>query len=229
MSEAARESVSTTPDSGQAAESARPGTSLAEARPRRAPPPVPARTSLPARMTRAVSGLGPYLQYQLMKVGVAGIAGAGVAVAAAVFAVATLLPGQHALTRLDQEIARAQASAHSRGTSVEDGITRLVSSLPTREQMPAVLGLVLEQAQKAGVALDSGRYSYTPAKGGHIARYEMEFPVKAAYPNIRDFIDRTLTAVPAAGLDKLRLERKAVGESVVNADVRFVVFVRGGA
>jgi hypothetical protein len=179
-------------------------------------------------MTRVAGGLGPYLQYQLMKVGIAGVAGAGIAVAAAVFAVATLLPGHDAVSRLDQEIARAREAGRA-GPPVEDGITRLVSSLPAREQMPAILGLVLEQAQKAGVVLDSGRYTYTPAKGGHVGRYEMEFPVKAAYPNIRDFIDRTLNAVPAAGLDKLRVERKAVGDSVVNADVRFVIFVRGEA
>ena len=36
-------------------------------------------------------------------------------------------------------------------------------------------------------------------------------------------------AVPAASLEKLRFERKAVGEQVVNADVGFVVFVRGEA
>ena len=59
-----------------------------------------------------------------------------------------------------------------------------------------------------------------------MGRYELEFPVKAPYPNVRDFINRTLSAVPAAGLDKLRIERKVVGDPVVSADIRFVVFVR---
>jgi hypothetical protein len=34
--------------------------------------------------------------------------------------------------------------------------------------------------------------------------------------------------VPAAALGKLRLERKAVGDAIVVADVVFVVFVREG-
>jgi hypothetical protein len=59
-----------------------------------------------------------------------------------------------------------------------------------------------------------------------VGRYELEFPLKAEYPKVRDFINRTLNAVPSAGLDKLRIERKAVGDALVNADVRFVVFVR---
>ena len=32
--------------------------------------------------------------------------------------------------------------------------------------------------------------------------------------------------VPAAGLGKLHVERKAVGDQVVNANIGFVVFVR---
>jgi hypothetical protein len=79
------------------------------------------------------------------------------------------------------------------------------------------------------VSIDKGRYAYVPAKAGSIGRYEVEFPVSAAYPAIRTFINGTLTAVPAASLEKVRFERKAVGEQVVNADVGFVVFVRGEA
>ena len=92
--------------------------------------------------------------------------------------------------------------------------------------MSGVIGQIVAQAKTAGVSLDTGRYVYTPAKGGEIARYELEFPVKASYPDIRAFIDHTLTAVPSAALGKLRVERKTVGDAVVNADVGFVVFVR---
>jgi hypothetical protein len=89
-----------------------------------------------------------------------------------------------------------------------------------------VIGQIFIQAKEAGVPLDTGHYVYSPAKAGAIARYDLEFPVKASYPDIRGFINRTLTAVPAAALGKLHVERKAVGDQVVNADIGFVVFVR---
>ena len=41
-----------------------------------------------------------------------------------------------------------------------------------------------------------------------------------------DFIDRILTNIPAAGLHKLTVQRKVVGDTQVNADVRFVIFIR---
>jgi len=103
---------------------------------------------------------------------------------------------------------------------------RLVESLPTRNQIPAVIGLIYAQAKEAGVPLDTGHYVFSPPKASTLARYDVDFPVKASYPDIRKFINHTLTAVPAAALAKLHVERKTVGDPIVNADIGFVVFVR---
>lgn len=176
-------------------------------------------------LREAAGQIVPQLQYQIARLGIAGQAGLVAFVAAAALAIAALLPGQHALQSLHQQIAQAQHPYTAPG--IEEAIPRLVSSLPTRGQIPAVISQMYAQAQAAGVSLDKGRYAYAPPKAGAIGRYQVEFPVAAAYPAIRTFIDGTLTAVPAASLDKLRLERKAVGEQVVNADIGFIVFVRG--
>jgi hypothetical protein len=104
---------------------------------------------------------------------------------------------------------------------------QFAASLPTREQVPALLGVVLAQATDAGVVLEQGRYSFTPATSNRLARYTFEFPVKANYGNIRTFIDKSLAALPALGLDKLHVERKNVGDMVVSADVGFVIYLRG--
>jgi hypothetical protein len=104
---------------------------------------------------------------------------------------------------------------------------QFAASLPTREQIPGILKVVLTQATEAGVALDQGRYTFSPATSNRLARYTFEFPVKANYGNIRSFIDKSLAALPALGLDKLHVERKTVGDVVVNADVGFVIYLRG--
>ena len=192
------------------------------------PPPAPARaarTEIMGRTRATLARIVPQTQYQLVRIGPAGQAGLAALVAAAVIAVSVLIPARNAIRTLSADIAQAQHQPHTAGTL--QGIPGFVASLPTRAQIPAVIGLVFEQAQKAGVPLDNGHYAFSPAKSGGVARYELEFPVKASYPNIRDFINSTLTAVPAAGLDKLHVERKAVGDTVVSADIRFVIFVRG--
>jgi hypothetical protein len=192
------------------------------------PPAVRSRSGLEllAQLRSAAGQLVPQLQYQIARLGIAGQAGLAAFVAAAALAIAVLLPAYKSLQGLQGELIRIQ---HPVTTPNIVTVPHLVASLPTRAEIPAVIGKIYAQAQTAGVSIDKGRYAYVPAKAGSIGRYEVEFPVSAAYPAIRTFINGTLTAVPAASLDKLRFERKAVGEQVVNADVGFVVFVRGEA
>lgn len=194
--------------------------------PRVATVPLAGRAAALERVQAVAGQLVPQLQYQIMRLGTAGQAGLAALIAALAVAIGALVPAYHALQMLNADITRIQHPTAV--NNIDQAIPRLVASFPTRAQIPAVLGQVFAQAQAAGVPLNTGRYVYTPAKAGATAHYELEFPVKAGYPEIRTFINRTLTAVPAAALDKLHVERKAVGDQVVNADIGFVVYVRGG-
>jgi hypothetical protein len=192
------------------------------------PSPVLAKGSgvaLLGSLREAAGQVIPQLQYQISRLGIAGQAGLGAFAAAAVLVIAAVIPAHHALQSLQSQIVNLQHPLSAPG--VEPAVPRLVASLPTRGQIPAVIGQIYNQAQTAGVPLNKGQYAYVPAKAGTVGRYEVEFPVTAAYPAVRAFIDGTLTAVPAASLGKLHIERKAVGEQAVNADIGFIVFVRG--
>lgn len=191
-----------------------------------APVSAPANSAL-ERVQAAAGQVVPYLQYRVMRLGVAGQAGLAALTAAVAIAIGALIPAYNAMQTLSADLVRAQHGPG--GYSLEQAVPRLMASLPTRGQMPAVLAQVYAEAKAAGVPLDTGRYTFTQGKGGSVAHYDLEFPVKGAgYPAIRTFINRTLTVVPAASLEKLQIERKAVGEQAVNADIGFVVFVRSG-
>lgn len=191
--------------------------------------PQPAAARAPSALARAQAAAGqlvPRLQYLVARVGVAGQVGVAALAEAVAVAIGVLLPAYHAMHALSADVAAAQVTPG--GYSVEQAVPRLMASLPTRGQIPAVLGEIYAQAKAAGVPLDTGRYVFTPAKGGQVARYDLEFPVKGAgYPALRTFINRTLNAVPAASVGKLQVERKAVADQAVSADIAFVVFVRG--
>ena len=180
-----------------------------------------------ARVWESLAQAAPLACYRILRLGPAGIAGLAATLAAAAISLTALVTVRSATDALTLRLERAQLHPNLE-TSTELGIARVMGELPTRGQIPAVIGLMLREARAAGVALDTGHYVYTPSKAGGVARYELEFPVKAGYVGVRDFINRTLTAVPAASLEKLHIERKGIGDTVVNADVRFVVFVRSG-
>lgn len=167
----------------------------------------------------------PIAWYRLTRVGPAGIIGATATLAALIVATVAVVSGRNSTAALMTQLAQAQGQPSAAAAS-HAGITNVVASFPSRDQIPAVVGIVYEQARAANVALDTGHYTYSAPKAGSVGRYELEFPVKADYPSVRSFIDKTLSAVPAAGLDKLRIERKAVGDPTVSANIRFVVFVR---
>jgi hypothetical protein len=169
--------------------------------------------------------LVPHARYQLTRLGPAGVIGAAACVAAAIILTVALISLRTANDRLSEQILRAQ-HRHAPSITPEQGLTRVVAQLPARAQMPAVLGQILQHAHAAGIELEKGQYSYSAATKGEIARYEADFPVTAPYPVVRDFIDRILTNIPAAGLQKLTIQRKVVADAQVNADVRFVIFVR---
>ena len=169
----------------------------------------------------------PRARYELMRVGPAGLAGSGLLVAAALAGLVLLMPGHRSLIELRSELTRAghvQPAADASDRTPQ----QFAAALPTREQIPALLGLVFMQASDAGLVLPQGRYAFSPASTNRLAHYSFEFPVKADYGKIRSFIDKSLLAIPALGLDKLHVERKNVGETDVSADVGFVIYMRGG-
>jgi len=188
--------------------------------------PVTSRTALQARAEQMLVRAVPQMKYQLMRVGPAGLTGIGVLLAAAVAAIVLLLPAHQSVLALRDELTKA---GHTMPATVKPAQSpqQFTASLPTRAQIPGILGVVLAQATDAGIELQQGRYTFSPATGSRLARYTFEFPVKADYGNIRAFINKSLAAVPALGLDKLHVERKNVGDTLVSADVGFVIYLRG--
>jgi hypothetical protein len=194
-----------------------------------APEPLPAPRvpmTLQSRADRIMVRAIPELRYRVARMGMTGVAGTLSLLAAAVLAIVVWLPAHHAIRSLAEQLSQV---SQLRPVPATQTLTphQFAGTLPTRGQIPALLGTVLVQANDAGVVLEQGKYTYTPAAGNRLARYAFEFPIKADYASIRSFINKSLAAVPALGLDKLRIERKNVGDPTVNAEVGFVIYMRG--
>jgi hypothetical protein len=188
--------------------------------------PAPRPMALQQRAERVLVRAIPQIRYQLMRVGPAGLSGLVALVVAAGLGLGLLMPAQHSVVALSTELTKAGHAIP--GSVVQDTSPRkFAATLPTREQVPAMLGVVLAQATDSGIVLEQGRYTYSPATASRLARYTLEFPVKGEYSSVRGFINNSLAAIPALGLDKLHVERKNVGDTLVNADVGFVIYLRG--
>lgn len=181
---------------------------------------------LQLRAQRMLVRAVPQLRYQLMRVGPAGLTGLAVLMSAVVAAIAVLMPAHRSVVALREELSKSGHAIPSE-TRPEQTARQFSAMLPTRAQIPALLGVVLMQATDSGIALDQGKYTFSAATSTRLARYSFEFPVKGDYASVRTFIDKSLAAVPALGLDKLNVERRNVGDTQVTADVTFVIYMRG--
>jgi hypothetical protein len=196
--------------------------------PKTSTPPVPAATAgasaalqtFQNTTTRALAEA----MYQMRRIGMAATAGIATVVLAATLFLANNLPQGAAVAALKSQLLRM--APVGKGASVAAPVGASLASLPPRGEAPNVVAKILEEANAAGVELPRGEYEYVPARDGVAARYRMTFPLRASYPKIREFMDRTLVALPAVAVDGLRIERKNVGDDSVDAELKLSAYVR---
>lgn len=161
--------------------------------------------------------------YQARRLGAATIAGIAAVVLAMTLFIANNLPQGSAVAALKSQLAHLVPVAKGVGAPLSGAV---LAALPPRGEAPEIVAKILEEARASGVELPRGQYEYLPARDGVAARYRMTFPVHATYPQLREFMDRTLVALPAVAVEGLRVERKAVGEPGVDAELRLSAYVR---
>ena len=179
--------------------------------------------------TAALRDLAPRTRLAARRLGPTGLAGLALLVAAVIVVFGVVQPIHHQASDLQTQLSAldtARSTMRDQTQSPVDNAGDFLNRFPTRAELPAVVAAFGASANKAGVTLEQGTYSFQVQKGASLARYVIDLPVKGSYPAIRRFVSNALVAVPAASLDTLRLERREVAEGSVDAALRFTVFVR---
>jgi hypothetical protein len=170
----------------------------------------------------------PRLTWSLQRTGRAGLAGTALLAASVVFLVSTYLPLAREVEDLRSQAGSTHVESSADARPASDTGTALLRGLPSRTDAPALLGALLEQANAAHLSIDTGKYETSPPKSGGVMSYQVSFPVSGPYPQVRQFIDATLTALPAVALSELSLTRKTIGDGSVEAQIRLTIFTREG-
>jgi hypothetical protein len=97
---------------------------------------------------------------------------------------------------------------------------------PEHSALLAQLETLFDIVEKSGLAIDKGEYSLTERPGKHLRRFEAQFPVEGHYLQIRRMLDEALKELPAMALVEIALERSKISDSRLQAQLRFVIFVR---
>jgi hypothetical protein len=207
-----------------APEIVRPVPSADAARPLTAPGPAKAAALKRRLAVRFGHEWFPRLAWMIGRTGRLGLAGLALLLASAVFLLSTYLPVTAEVEALRVDLGAASSQRRVAAEDKPGESATAMRALPGRTEMPAILRQLFSNATQARLAIDAGKYEVNAIKGAAIVRYQIAFPITGPYPQIRDFLDTTLSRMPAVALTDLAVQRKAIADGYVEAQIRMTVF-----
>jgi Tfp pilus assembly protein PilO len=153
----------------------------------------------------------------LNQIGLAGLASIALLAAALAFSHFVVKPLQERNQSLTETAGRQarKADASASGDKVAAVYEFLQKDEDTTDWLAKLHGIGVA----TGVQLKSANYR-TQKTEGRIVRYEIVLPVAGSYPQIRDFLKRSLAEIPVLSVDSISLKRADHG---IQAEMRLTL------
>jgi len=110
--------------------------------------------------------------------------------------------------------------------TANENLAHFYATLGEKRHSEQQVKQLFDIAAKTGLALEQGDYKFSLDKASGVAAYQVTLPVKGAYSNIWQFSMQALSAMPFAALDDIAFRRETITEPVVEARVRFTLYLK---
>ena len=80
-------------------------------------------------------------------------------------------------------------------------------------------------AERDGLALEQADYKAERGPTGKLVRFQMNLPLRGEYQTIRRFLSDLRAEIPIVSLEQVQFERQKIGDTLVDAKVRLVIFL----
>lgn len=161
--------------------------------------------------------------------GGAGVAGLGLLAFAAGFYVSALRPEQARLEHLRGEVLRLDDPrariAGDAPASSRDQLKQFYGYFPPSSRTADLLARIYRVAEQQSITLEQGDYRFVRDSVTGLTHYQVILPLRASYPQVRKFVAASLIQVPNLSLDSIQFERQKIGDSTVEAKVKFVMIL----
>lgn len=165
------------------------------------------------------------LRAWLRLLGIAGTLGIGVLIACAGFYVSALLPAERELAAQRLAAERLRMRTPYQPVSLggrADELRRFYQLFPPADLLADQLERLYGLARQAQLELAQGEYRLDKRDAG-LWSYRVTLPIRGTYAQVRGFVGSVLKAMPIASVDGLRFERKRVGDTLLDAQVRLTL------
>lgn len=175
--------------------------------------------------------LGWHARRSLQQVGWPGAAGVVLIFAGIGFQQRILMPMQGNVAEIRHETQGLRANAATRHAlkstnSPAAQLDEFYRFFPEDNSLTDILGKVYDAAAKENLTLEQGEYRLAPEQDGKLQRYDLIFPVRGQYTQIRHFISHVLQDSPSLALEGVNFNRKTSMEIGVEAQVRLTLYLR---
>lgn len=161
-----------------------------------------------------------------------GVAGIGLLSICPAFYFSAILPLQEKLAATSTSVIALQEQKQHAGSepdvnqrAPEEQLVEFYRMIPEGRKMPEYLEKIFFLAQTQGIRLDQGEYRVTRSTEGNLVSYQMNLPVKGTYPQIRKYLAALIAGMPALSLQQVQFKRQKVGDPLVDADIRLVLYL----
>lgn len=110
-------------------------------------------------------------------------------------------------------------------TLAEEHLAAFYDNLGDKHYVEQQLKTLFAIAAKHNLVLSQAEYKAAYDKNGQFHTYQINLPVKGAYPAIRQFCEQMLLAIPFASLDEMTFKRESVGAPALEAKLRFTLYL----
>jgi len=159
------------------------------------------------------------------------IGGAGLAMCLALYFSAVqparqrLDTARHSVDSLQRQIAQAGQTSNDSARSLDEQLAAFYQVFPGEHEATDWIGQIAAIAQRDGLGLQQAEYKVEHDKTGKLVRFQMSLPLKGEYQAIRSFLSDLRAEIPIVSLEQVQFERQKVGDPLVDAKVRLVIFL----
>ena len=167
-----------------------------------------------------------YARFFAGRLGIAGACGLALLVFAAGFlllGVQPLYEEVRVLTARAERLARPGPAGTTEAADPAAAVEALLDSLPPLDQAPEFVARLHASAAEHRLVLESGEYHVTHDAEARLARYQVRFPLKGSYVQIRRYVAAAMEGIPSMTLDEFSIRRASIGAREVEARVQFAL------
>ena len=136
-----------------------------------------------------------------------------------------LASARHSVLSLQEQMNQGGPWAKTRQRSPEEQLAGFYGMFPDSSHLPASLEKIFALAQSQGIGLDKGEYKVIRSKEGNLVSFQVIFPVKGEYLQIRKYLMALTASIPVLSLQQVQFKRQNIGDPVVEANIKLALYL----